>query len=314
VLASLACTGALPNLASALDNSGGAAYLLRDSSQGTRLGANPAQRFTLKFNNREAWLSHPRGGIAFRLAGYGYADRLRKPEDVSPIGAGNRVEYRRGDLTEWYVNGPQGLEQGFTFAHWRRWRAGRRIRQVRVGKRRSGVVWSRQQELGPPNGRAQYQFGKSVSVSGSTVVIGAYGYNNFAGAAYVFVDGGGKWSHQKTLTNTDAQSFGSSVSISGDSALIGGWFGPAGVDTGAAYVFVRKGTKWRQQQELTASDGAAGDAFGIAVSLSGDTALVGAQDHTVNGQVEEGPPTCFSAAWRRRSRLPRSHFCQRPAK
>jgi trimeric autotransporter adhesin len=26
------------------------------------------------------------------------------------------VEYRRGDLTEWYVNGPSGLEQGFTVA------------------------------------------------------------------------------------------------------------------------------------------------------------------------------------------------------
>lgn len=26
----------------------------------------------------------------------------------------NRVEYRRGDLTEWYVNSPEGLEQGFT--------------------------------------------------------------------------------------------------------------------------------------------------------------------------------------------------------
>jgi hypothetical protein len=28
--------------------------------------------------------------------------------------SGNRVEYLRGPLTEWYVNGPLGLEQGFT--------------------------------------------------------------------------------------------------------------------------------------------------------------------------------------------------------
>ena len=28
--------------------------------------------------------------------------------------AGNRIEYRRDGLTEWYVNGPLGLEQGFT--------------------------------------------------------------------------------------------------------------------------------------------------------------------------------------------------------
>jgi len=33
-----------------------------------------------------------------------------------PVIAGARVEYRRGNVTEWYVNGPLGLEQGFTFA------------------------------------------------------------------------------------------------------------------------------------------------------------------------------------------------------
>jgi hypothetical protein len=41
-----------------------------------------------------------------RLAGYGPSD---------PVARGNRVEYRRGPLTEWYVNDPKGLEQGFTF-------------------------------------------------------------------------------------------------------------------------------------------------------------------------------------------------------
>ena len=46
---------------------------------------------------------------------------------------------------------------------------------------------------------------------------------------------------------------------------------------GAAYVFVRSGAAWsRQGDALTASDGAEGDAFGYAVALSGDTALVGA--------------------------------------
>ena len=33
---------------------------------------------------------------------------------VSPINNGARVEYRRDGITEWYVNGPRGLEQGFT--------------------------------------------------------------------------------------------------------------------------------------------------------------------------------------------------------
>ena len=45
---------------------------------------------------------------------------------------------------------------------------------------------------------------------------------------------------------------------------------------GAAYVFVRSGSAWTEEQELVANDGAAFDNFGNAVSLAGDRALVGA--------------------------------------
>ena len=38
------------------------------------------------------------------------------PERAEPSVERNRVEYRRGTLLEWYVNGPRGLEQGFTLA------------------------------------------------------------------------------------------------------------------------------------------------------------------------------------------------------
>jgi YHS domain-containing protein len=47
---------------------------------------------------------------------------------------------------------------------------------------------------------------------------------------------------------------------------------------GAAYVFTCSGTPctWRQQQELTAADGANGDEFGNTVAVSGNTAIIGA--------------------------------------
>jgi hypothetical protein len=45
---------------------------------------------------------------------------------------------------------------------------------------------------------------------------------------------------------------------------------------GAAYVFVRSGASWTEQQKLIASDGAASDLFGESVAVSGDTAAVGA--------------------------------------
>jgi hypothetical protein len=53
-----------------------------------------------------------RWGLALR--GYGDAGRLRSPAAAHPQARGNRVEYDRGVLTEWYVNDPRGLEQGFT--------------------------------------------------------------------------------------------------------------------------------------------------------------------------------------------------------
>src|SRR5439155_3481473 len=51
-----------------------------------------------------------------RLVGVGDAARALPPEDAKVTARGNRVELTRGDVTEWYVNGPLGLEQGFTLA------------------------------------------------------------------------------------------------------------------------------------------------------------------------------------------------------
>ncbi len=55
------------------------------------------------------------------LQGYGFAGNLQPAREqnsapLQPIVEGNRIEYRRGNLTEWYVNDERGLEQGFTFA------------------------------------------------------------------------------------------------------------------------------------------------------------------------------------------------------
>jgi hypothetical protein len=48
--------------------------------------------------------------------GYGYGDALNPVRAVAPQANANRVEYRRDGVTEWYENGPLGLEQGFTLA------------------------------------------------------------------------------------------------------------------------------------------------------------------------------------------------------
>ena len=71
-------------------------------------------------------------------------------------------------------------------------------------------------------------------------------------------------------------SFGESVDVDGNVALVG-----ARVDfdtdrSGSAYVYRFDGSNWLQEQKLTASDATLGNQFGDSVSISGNTALIGA--------------------------------------
>jgi nucleoside-specific outer membrane channel protein Tsx len=142
---------------------------------------------------------------------------------------------------------------------------------------RSGTTWSQQAELTASDGTTDDFLGWSVAISGSTVVVGESTCCSATGAAYVFVRSGTTWSQQAELTASDGtfdDGFGHRVAISGDTVLVGA-LGKNSA-TGAAYVFVRSGTTWSQQAELTASDGASGDQFGSSVAISGSTAVVGA--------------------------------------
>ncbi|KAA3649812.1 MAG: hypothetical protein DWP95_01825 [Proteobacteria bacterium] len=81
--------------------------------------------------------------------------------------------------------------------------------------------------------------------------------------------------------------FGGSVSVSGTRALVGAEGNDEiGNYAGAAYVYEFNGTDWSQMDKLTANDGAAYDYFGGAVSLSGNTAMVGARgENSLTGAV-----------------------------
>jgi len=152
---------------------------------------------------------------------------------------------------------------------------------------RSGSTWSQQAQLTAADGAAGDQFGYSVAVSGDTALVGTalddVASNELQGSAYVFVRSGSTWSQQAKLTAADGAAndrFGGSVALSGETALVGAeYHAVASTTPGSAYVFVRSGTTWSQQAQLTAADGAYGDSFGRSVALCGDTALVGAPYH-----------------------------------
>ena len=78
--------------------------------------------------------------------------------------------------------------------------------------------------------------------------------------------------------------FGNSVAVDGDTAIVGAYSDDDnGNNSGSAYVFGFDGSNWIEQEKLLASDGAAGDNFGISVAVDGDTAVVGAYHDDANG-------------------------------
>jgi len=133
-------------------------------------------------------------------------------------------------------------------------------------------------------------FGRSVSLSGSIGLVGAYrntiGLNDLQGSAYVFRDldtATGVVTENVKLTASDAAAgdqLGQSVSQSGSIGLVGAFRDTIGLNDlqGSAYVFRNLDTATgavTENVKLTASDGGAGDQFGWSVSLSGSVGLVG---------------------------------------
>ena len=122
-----------------------------------------------------------------------------------------------------------------------------------------------------------------VSVSGTTVVIGAPGANS-VGAVYIYVKGRTGWSTTPTTTlsdpaATEGDEFGVAVAVSRWSALtaVVGAIG-TNSDAGAAYIYVKGASGWSTTPTTTLSDPAAtaGDEFGESVAVAGRTAVVGA--------------------------------------
>ena len=146
--------------------------------------------------------------------------------------------------------------------------------------------WNQQAKL-VANDINAVEFGRSVSISGNTMVIGAhYSRDNGSnsGSAYVFErDSNGNWNKQAKLLANDGnknERFGLSVSISEETIIIGAHQDDDnGVDSGSAYVFVRDSNgNWSQQAKLLANDGSTFDKFGSSVSISGETVAIKSQD------------------------------------
>ncbi len=99
---------------------------------------------------------------------------------------------------------------------------------------------------------------------------------------------------------------GNSVSISGDTALVGAYSDDDnGFGSGSAYVFTLSDGVWTQQAKLLPSDGGGGQRFGWSVSVSADTAIIGARFDDDNGS-ESGSAYIFTRSegvWTQQAKL-----------
>jgi hypothetical protein len=165
-------------------------------------------------------------------------------------------------------------------------------------------------ELTASHGLRGEEFGESVAISGNTIVVGTPNYvaaatNTEEGAAYVFTKPASGWTHATQvarLTAVRGQSeelFGGSVSVSGNTIVVGAPFREVGRNAGqgAAYVFVKPASGWRNATptaKLTAASGAAKDFFGESVAISGRTIVVGAPGREVGTSALQGAVDVFT--------------------
>ena len=144
-------------------------------------------------------------------------------------------------------------------------------------------LWMLEAKLTPKDASERDYFGSSVDIDGDRVVIGADGKDDHgvrSGAAYVFHRARGKWRQEAKLIPRKGgrhHLFGAAVAISGERIVVGAYGDDVnGRQSGSAYVFVRKSSKWQEMSKLVPPNGRATQYFGRSVDVDGEGVIVGA--------------------------------------
>jgi len=152
-------------------------------------------------------------------------------------------------------------------------------------------TWTHQTTITTPDGSHGVNFGESVSVDGTKMMVGAGGNDDAgtnAGAVYVYELINNTWTYQTKITAPDPSSsahFGVRVSLDGTQMVVGAWNDDdAGDHAGSVYVYKLINNTWTYQTKITAPDAAQGDYFGASVSVDGTLMMVGAYGNDDVGQ------------------------------
>jgi len=291
-------------------------FRARPEGNGFRI-ENPRHRLVADFTSEGVNLRSGSSHWTLAFLGYGYGPAITRAERTAPAADSNRVEYRHGALTEWYVNGPLGLEEGFTVDN----PPPKEGQQPLTVKLRVAGDPSAMDDadhamvLKAHDGRPALSYrglnaydatGKELR-AWAQLQDGLLSLNVDDTTAHypVVID---PWVQLAELTASDAQIYadlGYSIAISGNTLVVGAPFATenSNFEQGAAYVFVQPGGGWSNMTEtarLTASDGASGDVLGASVAIDGDTIVAGAPGANIGANALQGAAYVFvkpSGGW-----------------
>ena len=152
-----------------------------------------------------------------------------------------------------------------------------------------GNSWIEDIKLTPTDAAQNDNFGRSVSIFDNKAIVGSPldGDGTAIGSSFIFSFNGNSWVQEAKLIGSDTTSgdiFGWSVSISENKVIIGAQLADnSEVNSGSSYIFSFNGSSWLEEAKLTATDAGLSNRFGWSVSISGDSALVGAVGKDDNG-------------------------------
>lgn len=142
--------------------------------------------------------------------------------------------------------------------------------------RKTGGTWDFVQELDNGERLINHRFGEALSCEADTLFVSSPGWGQDRGAVYVFELQGGLWIQTQRLNSSPmdpGERFGEDLETDGSSVIVGTRMG--GVD-----VYTRQTAGWFHEATLQRFGGGGGNAFGAAVAIDGDWAVVGAPGGT----------------------------------
>ena len=268
---------------------------------------NASQRLSARYSATGVAVNTPAGHVDLSLRGVSGTSTTA----VEPTAHANQVTYVRGGVSEWYANGPLGLEQGFDVAR----PVGAQSNTLTLTLAVGGSLRARVQtdrrgiSLFAPDGKLVMRYGQlsasdnagralpaSLSLHGRSLLISV----RSSGASYpLHIDPIVQEAELSSSPGARERGMGSSVAIAGSTVVVGEpgavVSGGAGSPSpqGAVYVFTKPAGGWAnatQTAELVASDADAndssnvyGDTLGATVAISGETIVASAPRATAGG-------------------------------